>query len=84
MATQGERRRQALAAIRTLARAVRSTDSALEKSQRTTKRLLKRKTLIGPDDIVTLGNQLADMIRLAELVQKGYAILVEIIRGLPR
>jgi len=84
MATQGQRRREAVNAVRKLRQEYRKTDSAGELVQRELDRLSQRKTLIGPDDLEKLARLIESYIRLAELLQKAYAILVGIINGLPR
>lgn len=84
MATQGQRRREAVAAVRVLRQNYRKADSAGEKVERELDRLIKRKTLIGPDEIQKLANLLNGYIDLAEAVQRAYALLYQIISGLPR
>lgn len=84
MATQGQRRREAVAAVRKLRQEYRKTDSAGELVQRELNRLAQRKTLIGPDEIEKLARLIETYIKLAEALQKAYAILVGIINGLPR
>lgn len=66
MATQGERRRQAIAAVRQLRRAYRTADSAGEKLERELDRLIKRKTLISPDSLDTAND-----------LMNGYAAAVQ-------
>jgi len=84
MATQGQRRREAVAAIRRLRVEYRKTDTAGELLERELDRLIKRKTLIGPDQLQTLSRRLVDLVKLAESLQRMYAIIQGIIEGLPR
>lgn len=84
MATQGQRRREAVNAVRKLRQEYRKADSAGEVVERSLDRLTKRKTLIGPDDLASLANQVDAFVRLVESLQKAYALLYEIIKGLPR
>jgi len=84
MATQGERRRQAIAAMRVMYRNIRHVKAALDKALRRAHRLTLRKTLIGPDSIVTLGQDVDAAIRLGEQLQKSFADIATIVASLPR
>lgn len=84
MATQGQRRTEAKNAIRRLRQEYRKADSAGERVERELDRLIKRKTLIGVDQLDTLAKQLNDFIRVAESIQKIYVMVYEIISALPR
>lgn len=84
MATQGQRRREAVAAIRKLRQEYRKADSAGEKAERELDRLIKRKTLIGPDQLATLATKLETYVRVVDSIQRLYALTYEIIQGLPR
>lgn len=84
MATQGQRRQEGVAAIRRLRTEHRKADSAGEKLERELDRLIKRKTLIGPDQLQTLASRLVDYVRLVESEQRLYGIVYQLIQGLPR
>ena len=84
MATQGQRRSEAKAAIRRLRAEYRKADSSGETVQRELERLLKRKTLIGPDSLQTLANRIDTYARLVESVQRLYLIVWGIIQNVPR
>lgn len=84
MATQGERRQQAVRAIRELRRLYRKADSSGEKVERELDRLIKRKTLISPDSLATLGRLLQGYIRNQEVLEMGYADAATIVENIPR
>lgn len=84
MATQGQRRQEAVSAIRRLRAEYRKADSSGERVERELDRLVKRKTLIGPDQMQTLADRLEDYVRIVESVQRLYALIYQIIQGLPR
>jgi len=73
-----------VSAIRKLRAEYRKADSAGEKLERELDRLVKRKTLIGPDQLTTLVNRIDDFARLVDSVQRLYALVYQIILGLPR
>jgi len=58
-------------------------DTAGEKVERELDRLVKRKTLVTPDQMKTLSDRLVDYIRLAESLQRLYAIVFGIIKDIP-
>lgn len=80
MATQGQRRAEVKSAVRRLRQEYRKADSAGEKVERELDRLIKRKTLISPDDMASAANKLADYIRMADSIQKLYSSIWEIIK----
>jgi len=84
MATQGQRRREGIQAIRRLRAEYRKADSAGEKAERELDRLIKRKTLIGPDQLSTLANQIGEYVKLVDSIQRLYALVYQLIQGLPR
>lgn len=83
MATQGERRRQAVNAVRQLRAAYRKADTAGELVEREADRLVKRKTLISPDSLKTMGERIKAYSIVVEDLQRAYAILQEIISRIP-
>lgn len=83
MATQGQRRAEGRAAVRRLRQEYRRVDTAGEKVERELDRLVKRKTLVTPDQMKTLSDRLVDYIRLAESLQRLYAIVFGIIKDIP-
>jgi len=83
LATQGQRRAEGRSALRKLRAEYRKTDSAGERVERELDRLIKRKTFISTDQLQTLSQRLADYIKLAEALQRMYAIAVGIIQRLP-
>lgn len=84
MATQGQRRSEARAAIRKLRAEYRKADSAGERAERELDRLIKRKTLIGPDELQTLAERIDAWVRVGESVQRMYALIYQLIAQLPR
>lgn len=84
MATQGQRRREAVAAVRRARQSYRKADSAGEKVERELDRLIKRKTLIGPDSLVNLGGLIELYNMEASRLNSVFRDLVIIIGGLPR
>lgn len=84
MATQAQRRAEARAAVNRFAQEFRATDSAGERLQREILRLRQRKTLIGVDDLKKLADLLATYVRLVDSLQRLYAILLQVLQGLPR
>lgn len=83
MATQGERRSQAIRAIRALRRLMRKSDSSGEKLERELDRLIKRKTLISPDSLATTGRLLQEYARNLEFLTQGYSDAASIIQRIP-
>ncbi len=84
MATQGQRRAEAVGAIRRLRAEYRKADSSGERVQRELNRLTKRKTLIGPDQLKGLADKLEEYVRIVESLQRLYAIIFQIVSALPR
>jgi len=84
MATQAQRRAEGVAAIRRLRMEYRKADSQGERLERELDRLTQRKTLIGPDQLKKLADQVDGYVRLVESVQKLYVLVYSIIQGLPR
>lgn len=84
MATQGERRQQAVRAVRSLRRIFRSIDSAGEKVERELDRLIKRKTLISPDSLGTLTRLTQEFVRGQESLVKGLNDTAIILQFIPR
>lgn len=84
MATQGQRRSEARSAIRRLRQEYRKADSAGEKAERELDRLIKRKTLIGPDELAKLADQIDSYVRVVESIQRVYALVYQLIAQLPR
>lgn len=62
MATQGQQRAALIAAVREARRVYRAGDTAGEKVERELDRLIKRKTLISPRSLITLGNTINDYV----------------------
>jgi hypothetical protein len=58
-------------------------DTAGEKVERELDRLVKRKTLITPDQLRTASDRLVDYVKAAESLQRLYATVMEIVRRLP-
>lgn len=58
MATQGQRRQQAIQAMRALRRAYRKVDTAGERVERELDRLIKRKTLIQYESLLTTAKEI--------------------------
>jgi len=83
MATQGQRRREALAAIRKLRQIWRQVDTAGERIERELDRLIRRKTLISPDSLSNLSKLIDTEWALMQNLQRGYASTWEIIRFIP-
>lgn len=84
MATQGQRRREALAAIRKQRALYRTADSEGERAERELDRLLRRKTLVSLDELAKLGNLINLWSDKVIIVQRAFATLAEIIRNIPR
>jgi len=83
MATQGERRSQAIRAIRALRKLMRKSDSSGEKLERELDRLIRRKTLISPDSLATSGRLLQEYAKNIEYLAAGYADAASIIQRIP-
>ena len=81
MATQGQRRREAVNAVRQTRQYYRKADTAGEKIERELDRLIKRKTLITVDDVAKVLQLVSDFIKLVEQLQRATAILVEILQS---
>lgn len=84
MATQGERRRQAISAIRQIRAIYRKSDTIGEKVERELDRLIKRKTLITPDSLATLARLLEEYARQVERVINANADMATVVMGIPR
>lgn len=83
MATQGQRRREAVAAVRRFRQLYRTSDSAGERVEREVDRLIKRKTLIGPDSLKTLIDRVTEYGMAITALEKAIVVLGNIIRGIP-
>jgi hypothetical protein len=83
MATQASRRRDALVALRSFKNQYRKADTLGETVQRELDRLIKRKTLIGPDSLANLAKYLDSYSRQTSLLQSAYASLWQVIRNIP-
>lgn len=81
MATQGQIRARAVAAVRQCRRAYRQADSAGEKFERELDRLVKRKTLISPDSLTSLGNTLLEYSAKQDKVADSFRDLYIVISG---
>ena len=81
MATQGQIRARAKSAVRATRAVYRKADSAGEKLERELDRLIKRKQLIDPEDILTAAKDAAEYIRLAAALVKAIQDLVVILGG---
>jgi len=84
MATQGQRRREAISAVRALRKLYKMMDTAGEKVERELDRLIKRKTLIGPAELKTVMDRTNEYLRHADTLQAGAVTLFQLISGLPR
>jgi len=84
VATQGQRRKEAISAVRALRKLYRMMDTAGERVERELDRLIKRKTLIGPAELKSLMDKTNDYLKQADTVQAGTLTLYEIISALPR
>lgn len=84
MATQGQRRREAIAAVRKFRQVYRTADTTMEVLERELDRLIKRKTLISVDNIEKLGRLLENTNRAVEGLNKIFNFLAQIIANLPR
>lgn len=84
MATQGQRRAEGRNAVRRFRAEYRKADTAGELLEREVDRLIKRKTLIGPDELQTLARRLDAYIRLVDSLQRLYAILSQMVLQIPR
>jgi hypothetical protein len=84
MATQGQRRAQAIGAMRALRKLYRTLDTTGEKMERELDRLVKRKTLIGPDSLAKTGTLMVEIEFKFKALVKGFGDLVAIIANLPR
>lgn len=62
MATQGQQRAALLSAVRVARQVYRKIDTAGEKVERELDRLIKRKTLISPRSLVTLGQKINEFV----------------------
>lgn len=84
MATQGQRRREAIAAVRQFRRGYRSADTMMEKLERELDRLIKRKTLISVDNIEKVGVLLDGTNQAVEALNRIFANLATIVGNIPR
>jgi len=84
LATQGQRRQEAVAAIRKMRAVYRRMDSLGEAVERELDRLVKRKTLIGPDQLNTVMNRLNIFLQMGNTLQSAAVLSTEIIANLPR
>jgi len=83
MATQAQRRREAIAAVKSFQRVYRKADSLGELLERELKRLGSRKTLIGVDQMGNLSSKLDAYARQVADLQKAYTFLWTVVRLLP-
>jgi len=83
MATQGERRSQAIRALRALRKLYRTADSAGERVERELDRLIKRKTLISPDSLATLARLVQAYFKDQERMAMGMADTANVIQQIP-
>lgn len=83
MATQGERRSQAIRAIRALRKLFRTADTAGEKLERELDRLIKRKTLVSPDSLATTARLLQDYLKKTENLARGMADAASVVTQIP-
>lgn len=81
MATQGQIRARAKSAVRATRAVYRRADSAGEKLERELDRLIKRKQLIAPEDVLTAAKDAAEYIQLAVALIKALQDLVVILGG---
>jgi len=81
MATQGEIRSRAVRAVRQLRRLYRAADTAGEKVERELDRLVKRKTLISPNSIQTLGRLQVEYAAAADRTAYAWRDLYVVIQG---
>lgn len=81
MATQGQIRARAVAAVRQCRRAYRQADTAGEKFERELDRLIKRKTLISPASLTSLGNTLVEYSAKQDKVAEAFRDLYVVIQG---
>lgn len=82
MATQAQRRREALIAVRKQEQSFRAAQTAESKVRRELQRLLRRKTLITADEVQKLANLINAWLNLVIAVQRAFAILQGILSGL--
>lgn len=83
MATQGERRLQAIRALRALRRLYRTADSAGERVERELDRLIKRKTLVSPDSLATLARLVQAYMKDQERMAMGMADTAAVVQQIP-
>lgn len=83
MATLAERKAQAKSALRALRRIYRAADTLGEKVERELDRLIKRKTLVGPDSLVKLGEMAREYSRSIENVNRGFGDLASVVQNIP-
>lgn len=83
MATQAERRRQVVAAVRQFKRLLRSLETAANKASREVNRLETRKTLIGPDSLKTLSSEVDALNISMTQIEKGYVNLRQVAAAIP-
>jgi hypothetical protein len=62
----------------------RKADTQGERVERELDRLIKRKTLIGPDQLKTIAEQIDTYVRVVESIQKLYVLVYGVIQNQPR
>jgi len=82
LATQAERKRQAIAGLRKLRQEYRKTKTSGDKAQREMNRLILRKTLVSAEDVSKLSKEINEYMALAEALQRAFAILMQILVAL--
>lgn len=83
MATQGQRRAESRNAVRQIRKFYRTADTMGERVERELDRLVKRKTLITPDQLRTLMQRIKDYIDAVQTVSNSTADLAEMIALIP-
>lgn len=83
MATQGERRKQAIQAVRALRRHYRAADTAGELVERELDRLVKRKTLVQPESLQKTGNNIDAYVMKVNTLVDAFVYAVEVLRAIP-
>lgn len=81
MATQAQIRQRGIASVRAVKKLYRQADSAGERLERELDRLIRRKTLIDPQDIKKAAEQVSQYIELAARLAKAIQDLAIILGG---
>lgn len=82
MATQGELRSRAKSGVRAMRAVFRRADTAGEKVERELDRLVKRKTLITPENLTKISSLVVEYIRLANLLSVATSDLAQVLTGI--